>query len=116
MASAEIAGQQVTKNLEWKKDLKLGDEPEVFVQILPVTDQPAQESDLPLEPSSASPLELTISPGQTISAIVRIRRKAGFNERVFFGALEAGRNLPHGVFVDNIGLNGLMIVKNAVER
>ena len=32
------------------------------------------------------------------------------------GKETAGRNMPHGVFVDNIGLNGLLIVENESER
>jgi hypothetical protein len=32
------------------------------------------------------------------------------------GGHDAGRNLPHGVYVDNIGLNGLLIVEGQTER
>jgi hypothetical protein len=32
------------------------------------------------------------------------------------GLEDSGRNLPHGVFVDNIGLNGLLIVEGQTER
>jgi WD40 repeat protein len=116
VASAEIGGEEVAKKLEWKMDLKLGDQPEVVVQIIPVAAQKSAESELTLRSSPENRPELTIAPGETISALVRIERKAGFDQRVSFGALEAGRNLPHGIYVDNIGLNGLMIVKNAVER
>ena len=35
---------------------------------------------------------------------------------VSFGKEDAGRNLPHGVFVDNIGLNGLMLLEGQNER
>jgi hypothetical protein len=40
--------------------------------------------------------------------LVEVERN-GFEGEVTFGKEDAGRNLPHGVFVDNIGLNGLMI-------
>lgn len=53
-------------------------------------------------------VELTMSPGETITALVEVERN-GFEGEVTFGKEDAGRNLPHGVFVDNIGLNGLMI-------
>ncbi len=56
-----------------------------------------------------------IAPGQTISARVRITRN-DFKERVPLGKEDAGRNLPHGVIVDNIGLNGLMIVEGQTEQ
>ena len=59
--------------------------------------------------------ELTIRPGQTVSARVGVDRN-GEKNRVEFGKDEAGRNLPHGAFVDNIGLNGLLIPENQTER
>jgi hypothetical protein len=57
-------------------------------------------------PSRANPLR--IKPGQTIRAFVEINRKA-FQNDLGFGNEDCGRNLPHGVFVANIGLNGLLI-------
>ena len=39
-----------------------------------------------------------------------------FQGRIEFGKEGAGRNLPHGVFVDNLGLNGLLIVEGQGER
>ncbi len=32
------------------------------------------------------------------------------------GGEHSGRNLPHGVFVDNIGLNGLTLLVGETER
>ena len=61
------------------------------------------------------PLELTIAPGETISARVVIER-GNFKGRVDLGGLDSGRNKPHGVDVDNIGLNGLLIVEGQSER
>lgn len=61
------------------------------------------------------PLELAIEPGQTIQAKVKVTRN-GFKGRIEFGKADAGRNLPHGLYVDNIGLNGLMIVEGQSER
>lgn len=59
--------------------------------------------------------ELVIHPGQTISARILVER-GGFKGRITFGKEESGRNLPHGVYVDNIGLNGLMIPEGQSER
>ncbi|MFM8891176.1 MAG: hypothetical protein ACKOTB_06055, partial [Planctomycetia bacterium] len=39
-----------------------------------------------------------------------------FKGGIDFGKEGAGRNLPHGVFVDNLGLNGLLVVEGADER
>lgn len=55
-------------------------------------------------------MELTIHAGETITAVVIADRK-DFKERIDFGKEESGRNLAHGLIIDNIGLNGLMIPK-----
>jgi hypothetical protein len=39
-----------------------------------------------------------------------------FKSRIELGGEDSGRNLPHGVYVDNIGLNGLLIVEDQTER
>ncbi len=116
VASAEIAGEDVSHDVEWSQQLKLGGQPEIFVQIFPATSDPPKPQTADVWTIPTQPLELTVAPGQTISAIVRAKRKDGFTDRVSFGTLGAGRNLPHGVYVDNIGLNGLMIVNNSNER
>ena len=33
-----------------------------------------------------------------------------------FGTEGSGRNLPFGVIVDNLGLNGLLVLQNQLER
>lgn len=60
-------------------------------------------------------LEYTIRPGETITAMVSADRN-GVKGEVAFGKEEAGRNLPHGVYVDNIGLNGLMLQPEENEK
>lgn len=60
-------------------------------------------------------LELTMRPGETITAFVTVERN-GFAGEIPFGKEDAGRNLPHGVYVDNIGLNGLMIQEGQSEQ
>jgi len=52
--------------------------------------------------------ELEIRPGQTISANVVIERGENKGD-ISFGGDDSGRNLPHGCYVDNIGLSGLLI-------
>jgi hypothetical protein len=54
---------------------------------------------------------LTIAPGTTITATLRVERN-GFKDRVQF----AVDNLPHGVIVDNIGLNGVLIPEGQDQR
>lgn len=57
------------------------------------------------------PAELMIAPGSTISAKLKIERR-NLKDRVLFDVL----NLPHGVIVDNIGLNGILIPEGQTER
>ncbi len=59
--------------------------------------------------------EYVIAPGETISTSVRLIRD-GFNDQVRFGNEDSGRNLPHGIYVDNIGLSGLLVVRGQNER
>ena len=60
-------------------------------------------------------MELILRRGQTITARVRAKRN-DFKSRIEMGNEDSGRNLPHGVYVDNIGLNGLLIVEDQTER
>ena len=59
---------------------------------------------------------LRVRRGETAMARVAIQRKEGFKNEVSFGKELAGRNARQGVYVDNIGLNGLLIVAGASER
>lgn len=62
-----------------------------------------------------SPIVLSVHPGETIKAHLTLDRIAHTGV-VSFGKEDAGRNLPHGVFVDNIGLNGLLLLEDQSER
>ena len=57
------------------------------------------------------PPELSIAPGTTITAQLKVERN-GFDDRITFDV----DNLPHGVIVDNIGLNGVLIPEGQSER
>ena len=46
---------------------------------------------------------------------VKVERN-GFKGSISFGNEGSGRNLPFGVIVDNLGLNGLLILDNQDER
>ena len=108
-AFANIRGKMVTHAANHLKGIKPMPLPKLIATVLPA------EGDLPNDVSFEKPLELTIQPGQTISARLKIDRH-DFKARVGAGKHEAGRNLPHGVYVDNIGLNGLLIVEGQSER
>lgn len=126
-AVANIEGREVEIDLGTLGDIQLGSKPKVNVEILPGGDS-TNARPVPGEPQQPSateapgppvkpfePLEFVIRPGETITARVRATRH-DFKGGIDFGKEEAGRNLPHGVFVDNIGLNGLLIVEGQDER
>jgi hypothetical protein len=60
---------------------------------------------------SAAPIELIIAPGERLPAWLKIKRN-GHDDLVTFFV----ENLPHGVIVDDIGLNGVLIPKGENER
>jgi hypothetical protein len=112
-AAAEIDGKDVIKKIGSLGAIKLEPRPQLLATLSP-PDQPWS-----LGVSSAKqPVqlpELTITPGQTVTAALRIERN-GHKGLASFGNAEAGWNLPHGIFVDNIGLNGVLIPDGATER
>ena len=108
-ASATIGGKEVSHQVNNLGGLKPLEKPKISVRVLP------SNGDSPQNISLEKPLQLTISPGETISAKVQVERN-GFKGQVALGNHDSGRNLPHGVYVDNIGLNGLLIVEGQNER
>ena len=77
--------------------------------------EPAEGGAKPVRESPDGPLEFEIHPGQTIELKVKVERN-GHVGNVPLGNEGAGRNLPFGVIVDNIGLNGLLITEKQDER
>ena len=90
-ATAMVGNEKVTKPVDSFGQIKLVERPNVFVHVTPKV--------------------LTVEPGHAVVATIRVERNE-FDERVTFDA----RNLPHGVIVDNIGLNGILIPENKTER
>lgn len=110
-AQATIRGKQVVHPVQGFQELKIEAAPKLLVRVLPDDGREYQPEDL----LNIEPVELTIAPGETITARVQLIRN-GFDGDVQFGKEDSGRNLPHGIIVDNIGLNGLMIFKGQNER
>ena len=109
-ATAMINGQPRTHDVNNLGEIKLAAKPKVLVRM-----QPVGQPDGDVAADARTPWELVIAPGQTVAARVRVERN-GFKGRISLGNDDAGRNLPHGVYVDNIGLNGLLIVEGKDER
>ena len=87
-------------------ELTLGEIPSVIPSIQPMDRETAVDEDW----------TLVVHRGQTAKARLTIKRKKGFTKEVSFGKEFAGRNSSAGVYVDNIGLNGLIVLKDTTER
>jgi WD40 repeat protein len=94
-ATAEINNMSVTHSAGTLGKISLSEQAALYVE---------------LEPAGKSS-EITIAPGEIVPAFIKIRRN-GHNELVTFQI----ENLPHGIIVDNIGLNGVLIPKDQNER
>jgi WD40 repeat protein len=96
-ATAEILGHRVEHELGGLGHIKLADAPQAVLHLL----QPD---------GSAGEVELV--PGGRVEALLKVDRAEGFT-----GELKCDvHNLPHGVIVDNLGLNGVMIREGESER
>jgi hypothetical protein len=107
-ATALVDGKPVSRKVNSPGQIRVGDAPKLFVHFEPFTS--ASETNI-VEPPDGKPFEITIAPGQTVPAWLKIRRN-GHKELVTFQI----ENLPFGVIVDNIGLNGVLIPKEDSER
>jgi WD40 repeat protein len=105
-ATATIDGKPVTKAAGGFGELKLAPKPKLIVRL---ELDPANKSAAP--PSQSALPELTIAPGTMVSAKLRVERN-GFDGEIKFDV----DNLPHGVIVDDIGLNGILILPGQTER
>jgi len=90
-AKAMIGNSEVVKDVNAFGGLKLAEKPKLLVRL--------------------EPAELTIAPGSTVTATIKVERN-GYHDLIKFEV----QNLPHGIIVDNIGLSGVMMPKGENER
>lgn len=106
VASGSINGRVVRHTFPGLGQIQVGLAPKVTVKVLAPKGNAAP---------AGKPVEFTLRPGETISARVSAER-LDFKERIELGGNDSARNLPHGVYVDNVGLNGLLILEGETER
>ena len=103
-ATAEIGGKKIVHPAGEIAGVEAKGEAPVVVSLQPAGadhQAPAFARD-----DAAMPREMTIVPGETISAWVVVKRGSAK------GALRFDvENLPHGVVVDNLGLNGITLLE-----
>ncbi len=102
-ATAVLLGrtEPVIKDVNSLGHIQLGPKPKMTVRLEP----------MPGPDGNIGPLELAISPGSRAPAMLRVDRN-GHDDLVTFQV----ENLPHGVIVDDIGLNGVLIPAGQNER
>jgi hypothetical protein len=108
MATASINGKSVTKDVNNLGKIALAEKPKLFVALEPYDKSVTNFVERSI---TDKPLEITIAPGQSLPTWLKIKRN-GFDEVVTFTV----EGLPHGIIVDNIGLNGVLIPKDKSER
>ncbi|MEO1992039.1 MAG: hypothetical protein ABGW78_08930, partial [Pirellulales bacterium] len=112
-AGDHLAIQQPTQSLDNLGNITVHDAPKITCTILPSATLEKKKKDAS---SLIQPTVFTIHPGETIRAKV-VTTRHDFDGRIPFGTnTDAGRNLPYGVYVDNLGLNGLLVVEGQDER
>ncbi len=110
VASADSVGEKVLAGIN---ELKLTADPKIRVTVL--TADVAGQDATATTATDAGQVVLQIRPGQTIQALAKIERLK-HDGIISFGKEDSGRNLPHGVYVDNIGLNGLLLLEGQSDR
>ena len=103
--SAEINGETVSHEIGSLGKIELI-EPKMLVELVPDTEPTKGDSTYPV-------VELVA--GQSTTATIKITRR-DHKARAGFGNESGAINAPHGVYVDNIGLNGVLIVEGQNER
>ena len=104
-ARATIEGKVIERQAGIAGKLTITERPSATIQIQPDS----------LAVPGSEPTVVKIKRGETISLLVKADRREGFKNEIPLGKEQAGRNLPHGVYVDNIGLNGLLVRENESE-
>jgi hypothetical protein len=107
-ATALINGRSVRKKVNDFGKISLAAKPKLFVALEPYDENATNFVERSI---SDKPLEITIAPGQSVPARLKIKRN-GHDDLVTFSI----DSLPHGVIVDNIGLNGVLIPKGQDSR
>lgn len=109
-ASAEIGNQSIEHEVAGFEEVKVEEASKIRVVI-----KPTEGGARPVNSNPAQPLEFEIRPGETIMLEVQAER-VNHDGEISFGNEDAGRNLPHGLIVDNIGLNGLLLLEGQTRR
>jgi hypothetical protein len=104
-AVSRIGGREVAKEVGTLGKIKLEKQPKITVRLVPDS---ATKPDFAAEPTADQ--EIVLEAGKTMPARLFFERD-GFNDRLNVDL----NNLPFGVIVANLGLNGLMVPAKETE-
>jgi hypothetical protein len=107
-ATAIVDGKAVVKSVNSFDKIALGGAATLFVECEPYD---AKETNFVMRAVAEKPQEITLAPGGSVPAWIKVQRH-GHDDLITF----TGENLPHGVIIDNIGLNGVLIPKDESRR
>jgi WD40 repeat protein len=107
-ARAWLNGAEVTNPVAGFDKITVGEPSKLFVALEPYNEG---APGFVLRHVAQNPLEITIAPGATVPAWIKIQRHGNEDSMSF-----TAENLPHGVIIDNIGLNGVQIFKDENRR
>lgn len=112
-ATATVCGNERAKEVAGGLGkFKVADKPKVIAHLELDPARPVSTEAASTEAAASSELPvLTITPGGTVTARLRVERD-GFDARIPFEVA----NLPHGVIVDDIGLSGVLVREKETER
>ena len=104
--TANINDTAVVHEIDSLAKIEVDEKPKLLVQLVPDTK--------PTQGTAQYPV-IELKAGESTTATIKIERK-DHDGRVGFGNESGAVNAPHGVYVDNIGLNGVLIVEGQNER
>ena len=106
VAHADILGRRVERSAGELRVQVTDDRPRYAIEVI------SREG----TPPADGPAVITVARGESRTALIRLNRQEGFDDEVRFGSEDSLRNAPHGVYVDNIGLVGLLVLEGTSER
>jgi hypothetical protein len=109
-SAALIRGAEVTHDSAGLGTITRGDAATMTIAI-----GAAPGGAVPVGTTPEGVLEFVLHPGETIMLQATADRRETMGE-ISFGNEGSGRNLPHGSYIDNIGLNGLLMLSDQSQR
>ncbi len=105
VARGMVHGKEVIEELGNFGTIKLDRQSKIDVNVV-INNESMESNGLPV---------LLVPAGETIKCRLEVNRK-DHKGLIGFGREEAAWNMPHGLYVDNIGLNGVLMLENENQR